>query len=254
MRLISTRLGERAGTVAGWIVAPLFALTTTLRRARTFHPTGLVFAADVTPAEGAVGAGERLRGHALVRFSSALWKGRRELLDALGCAVRFRHAREPSSEPGEGDQDLLFATIRHPWTTLLAPLTTDVHDFLANDYYAVSPFDVPGLGRARLRLRAERRAEVTDAPRAERLFAAVARGGVRLHLEARAAGERAWRPVAVVTLREAVDVDQERLAFSPFRAGRGFVPRGFVHALRRGVYALSQRARGARRGLRLVEA
>jgi hypothetical protein len=46
--------------------------------------------------------------------------------------------------------------------------------------------------------------------------------------------------VARIHLLEAVDVDQDLLRFSPFRAGRGIVPRGFVHALRRGAYTASR--------------
>ena len=86
------------------------------------------------------GLARRLEGAALIRLSTAWWRGGKEWIDALGLAMRL--GREPSVEAHEGDQDLLFATIRRPWTTLLAPLTTEQHDFLANDYYAVSPFDV----------------------------------------------------------------------------------------------------------------
>ncbi len=238
-----SRPAEVVGTLLGWLVAPVFALTSALRRARTFHPTGHVFAADVTPVDG-VQLGERLRGPALVRFSSALWKGDREWIDALGCALRFRRTDEPTPEASEGDQDVLFATIRRPWTTLLAPLTTHVHDFLANDYYAVSPFRVPGFGTGYLRLRPLRASSgAAGATRAERLYDAVARREVNLQLEVRRAWQRRWTAVATVHVRAPLDIDQDRLRFSPFRDGRGIVPRGLVHGLRRGVYALSQRAR-----------
>lgn len=52
-----------------------------------------------------------------------------------------------------------------------------------------------------------------------------------------------WEPVAAVRLLE---VDQAALRFWPDRAGRGLVPRGFVEAMRRGTYFLSQAARPAR--------
>lgn len=245
MALFSTRTREQLGTALGWSLAPLFAVTSRLRRARTFHPTGMVFSAVVEPVALGITAGDTLRGPALVRFSSALWKGQQtEVLDALGCAVRFRRTDDPSPDPDRDDQDLLFATIRSPWTLLLAPFATDVHDFLANDYDGVSPFDVPGVGRAYLRLHPDRRVGgAASSSRAERLLAAVARGEAKMTLQVRAEGTRDWRPIATITLRGLVDFDQARLEFWPFRVGRGFVPRGFVHALRRGVYAASQYAR-----------
>jgi hypothetical protein len=236
-------LSERAGVTLGWLIAPAFALTSALRRARTFHPSGEVFTARVEPVDGGARTGEWLRGPALVRFSSALWKGGRERLDVLGCAIRFRRSEHPSPDAEPGDQDLLLATIQHPWTMPLAPLTTDVHDFLANDYFGVSPFEAPGLGRCYWRLRPERHTDDEHASRAERLRRAVTRSEARLHLEARKDGEHAWTPVAVIALRSLVEIDQARLRFSPFRDGRRIVPHGFVHGLRRGVYALSQHAR-----------
>ncbi|MFO0605991.1 MAG: hypothetical protein U0324_22590 [Polyangiales bacterium] len=250
MGLFDSLLAELAGTALGWVAAPAFAAVSALRRARTFHPRGVVYAATVDAPDGPLG--EALRGPALVRFSSAWWKGDAELPDALGCALRLRSAEAPSSEAAGDDQDLLFATIRRPFTTPLSPLTTDVHDFLGNDYYAVSPFDVPGAGLAYLRLRPLRASGDVGAPRADRLRAAVARGEAVLVLEVRRAWRWRWREVARVTLRAPVDVDQEAMRFSPFRTGRGLVPRGLVHALRRGVYAMSQAARPSH-GMRRAE-
>jgi len=242
MNLFDSKPAELAGAALGWMISPVFALTSALRHARTFHPSGEVYAAEVTPA-GDAALGATLRGPALVRFSSALWKGPQERIDALGCALRLRRTADPSPVADADDQDLLFATIRRPWTTALAPLTTDVHDFLGNDYYAVSPFDVPGVGRGYLRLRPTAPSGAPHEPRAQRLRAAVARGDAGMQLEVRRAWHRRWVPVALVTLRAPVDIDQDRLRFWPFRTGRGIVPRGAVHALRRGVYTLSQWAR-----------
>lgn len=238
------RWTERAGNALGWMVAPLFALTSALRRARTFHPTGEVYAADVAPTDNAGSLGERLRGPALVRLSGALWKREREGLDVLGLALRLRRTRALSAEAEADDQDILFATIKHPWTMLFAPLTTNAHDFLANDYFGVSPFEISGVGRCYLRLRPIAHAAASHgASRSTRLRAAVARGDAALRVEVRPAREADWREVATITLREPAPIDQERLRFWPFRAGRGIAPRGFVHSLRRGVYTLSQRAR-----------
>ena len=238
-----SRAAGLVGAALGWAVAPLFALTSALRHARTFHPSGTVFLAEVTPLGHALG--ERLRGPALVRFSGALWKGDRERFDVLGCAIRFRHTEAPSPVADAGDQDLLFATIRRPWTMPFAPFMTNAHDYLANDYFAVSPFSVPGFGRAYLRLRPDDdggRGAYGES-RVERLLRAVSRGDAKMRFEVRRSWRHEWATVALVTLRRPVEIDQERLRFWPFRNGRGITPRGLVHGLRRGVYSMSQRAR-----------
>lgn len=230
-------------------MGPLTALgTVARRRSRLFHPVGVVLRASVVGLhrDGPLGQAARaLEGPALVRLSSAWWK-RREWIDALGFAIRFRGTGEVSPAPAAGDQDLLFATIRFPLTTLLAPLTTRQHDFTANHYYAVSPFEVPGVGRAKLRLAPPPAPPGgAGATREERLRAAVASGEASFQLQLRRRPPRgSWEPLCQVHLVEEVALDQEALAFWPFRTGRGVVPRGFVHALRRGAYAGGQRARG----------
>ena len=160
-------------------------------------------------------------------------------MDALGIALRL--GKDPDVTARPGDQDLLFATIRHPWTMPFAPLTTEQHDFLANDYYAVSPFDVAGVGRARLRLVSSRPRRLRERKREGRLAEAVERGDAWLRLEMKTGA--VWEPVAHLVLEERAEVDQQRLRFSPFRDGKGISPRGFVHGLRRATYLLSQAAR-----------
>ncbi len=237
---------EPLGRGVGALLAPLTGAVSLLRRARTFHPEGAVYLSQVSAvtARGkAAGIARRLEGPALVRLSSAWWRGGKEWTDVLGCAIRFRHSQSVSVSAEEGDQDLLFATIRSPWTTLLATLTTHRHDFLDNDYYAVSPFFAPGLGRVKWRLRTTGAAE-TEGDRGEKLDAAVRSGHAAFQLEFRPLGlGRRWRPVARLQLRERVVVDQAALRFSPFRTGRGIEPRGWIHALRRATYAASQAAR-----------
>ena len=97
--------------------------------------------ADVEAAPGSPALADlasSLAGPALVRWSSAWWK-RGDRTDVLGCAIRF--GSDPfHAVPQPGDQDLLLATIRRPWSMAFAPWTTDFHDFLANHYYGVSPF------------------------------------------------------------------------------------------------------------------
>ncbi len=241
------RPNERLGAWVGEALAPLAAVVSHARRARTFHPEGKVVRAEVevdTDDLVLARVGERLAGPALLRFSTALWRGGREWLDVLGLALRLRSTDEVSAEPAPGDQDILFATVRSPWTTLVAPLRTAPHDFLANDYYAVSPFAVPELGKVKWRIVSPRWAGHGEG-REERLLEAIA-SHASLSWQVRRLGlGMPWRRVARVTLLEAVTVDEAELRFWPFRVGRHIEPRGFVHAIRRAVYEASQRARPA---------
>lgn len=242
-----------AGLLSGAVLAPVAGVLSWVRQSRMFHPRGLLFHASVEPLASELGdRAETLAGPALVRFSSAWWK-EREWLDVLGCAVRF--TSEPLSvSPRASDQDLLFATIRRPWTLPFAPFATRFHDFLANDYYAVSPFVFASDRRIEWRLRPEARGSSVDAARersrAERLRLAVARENATLVLESapyrpahRIRDERPFEPVARLRLLAPVALDQEALRFDPFRSGRGIVPVGFVQWLRKLTYSASQRAR-----------
>jgi hypothetical protein len=194
-------------------------------------------------------AGVRLEGPVLVRFSGAWWK-KREWPDVLGCALRFGGAGALGGEPRMGDQDLLLATIRTPLTTLLAPLSTNVRDYLGNAYFGVSPFRVARLGRVKLRLVAATRSVQDDTQgrtREQRLMRTLDRGPLRLTLEAREhrLGTH-YRAIAEVELSASANIDQRRLRFDPFATGRGLVPVGFVHALRVAAYAASRFGRAHR--------
>jgi hypothetical protein len=262
---VASRIGELLGSACGVLLAPALGALSALRRARVLHPSGITCHAEVTGCgEGALWGllGARLEGPALVRLSGAIWK-EREGPDVLGLALRFTRSsplvfdERTCAEPRPGDQDLLLATVWRPWTLFLGPFTTRPHDFLANRYYAVSPFRVrgmPGPTPACVGAIEWRAVPVSRAPggrsRAERLAAALARGEARWTLEARpyrrvidVLARRAWHPVAQITLLEPVAVDQAALRFDPFRAGRGIEPVGFIHALRRASYGASQYAR-----------
>jgi hypothetical protein len=245
-----------------------------------FHPTGLVFAAEVKDVAEELPAralAERLAGPALVRFSSAWWKNR-EWPDVLGCAVRFTHL-PLQAHAREGDQDLLFATIVRPWTMFFSPLTTKYRDFRANDYYAVSPFEVPGLGRVEWRLRplatgeSKRTDETTPArpegtlvpasrpSRTTRLTHATATGHADWMLEyapyrkpSRIHDSRSFRPLVRIALHEPIELDQQALRFDAFRAGRWIHPVGFIHGLRRATYAASRRQPAQREPRQLLAA
>jgi hypothetical protein len=228
------RSREVLGDAIGRVVAPVTAAVSTLRHARTFHPDGIVCAGRVLPlARRSFGdLGERLAGDVIARFSAALWKGRQRRFDVLGVALRF-----------EGDQDLLMATIRSPFTMPLSPVATRTHDFGANRYWAVSPFEVDGVGRLKFRL-SPIDVDGGDGSREERLIGAVEHGRCAWMLEARRVWQVGYAPVArVVMQRIADEIDQEELRFDPFRTGLGIVPSGLVHAIRPGAYAGSQRGR-----------
>lgn len=247
-------LRELAGLALGLLIAPLFARVSHARRARMLHPEGSTYRAALSPDPNVHSRwrelAERLSGPALLRFSGALWRGGFEHLDVLGIALRLRHASEWTEPAQSADQDLLFATIRSPFTMVFAPLTTRPGDYLANHYWAVSPFDIGQPRHVKFRLSPRRlqfeqlcSARVSD--RNEGLRTEVLAGTVQLDLEVRDTFSLRFEPLATVHLLAPVSLDQAALRFSPFNAGRGVVPSGFVHALRRATYAASQWARPA---------
>ncbi|MGN6106875.1 MAG: hypothetical protein ACTHU0_17340 [Kofleriaceae bacterium] len=238
---------EQIGNLIGRSWAPIISWISAVRGARMFHPVGRTFVGRAEPLHSAAGhpleeIGEALAGHVLARCSAALWKSNVERFDVLGMALRFRAGPISDHRAAPGDQDLLFATIRSPFTMLLSPLFTDASDFVGNRYWAVSPFEAPGCARVELRLVPEA-PPVIHGSRDTRLRAAVAAGQAAWTLEARRTWTPVWHAVARIALERHVEIDQEALRFDPFRTGRGMVPVGLVHAIRRPVYAASQRAR-----------
>ena len=247
MSLDQPQPGEKFGMAVGACMAPITAALSRARRARMFHPDGLVFQANVEPCTlnpQLLPIARRLSGIALVRFSSALWRGGRAWPDVLGAAIRFGWVGLTPEQP---QQDLLLATIRYPWTMPFAPLATNFLSFLWNHYHAVSPFEVAEVGRIKLRLRSPRLWNRGAKSRDAHLRDVTAEGRGRFELQLRRLDvtplARHWQPLARVTLIRESDIDQAALRFSPFRAGAGIKPVGFVHALRLAAYAASQDAR-----------
>ncbi|WP_225413360.1 hypothetical protein [Stigmatella hybrida] len=241
-------LSENLGRFVGALWGPAVRVGAKIRHARLLHPEGITFRGEVKALDTHAGLqplAVNLPGPALVRLSAALWRGHREWPDVLGLAVRLRATGTVTEAPAEGDQDLLFATLRSAWTLGLAPLTTDTHDWRKNDYYAVSPFEVTGLGRVKLRL-VSHRDEVPGKSRVERIQAAVQAGRALFTFEARPLrGELAgqWWPLAELRLVEEVTLEPALLRFWPFRTGRGIQPVGFLHSTRIPTYRQSQKAR-----------
>ncbi len=238
-------LRERLGAALGELWAPAVAAFTRYRHARMFHPAGHTFAGYSTLVDGPYAElGHELSGRVLARCSAALWRGGFEHLDVLGLALRFRRGlgADLDEQPLAGDQDLLTATIRSPLTMLASPLFTDASDFTGNKYWAVSPFEHDEIhGRFELRLVPVAHHPKQPGTRVERLAAAVAAGHATWWLQARRTLTPRWHNVLRVQLDHVVDVDQEALAFDPFRGS--LCPVGLVHAIRRAVYAAGQSAR-----------
>ncbi|MBA3460485.1 MAG: hypothetical protein H0T46_11020 [Deltaproteobacteria bacterium] len=206
---------------------------------------GYTFAGRIEPIIGGSFdlLGPRLDGQVLVRVSGALSKTEREFLEVLGVGMRIRSGRGEAltEQPEPGDQDLLFATVRSPLTLPIAPLVTNASTFLTS-YWSVAPFDAPPVGRIQLRLTPIGSAEI-GGTRINRLREAVRREQAGWWLEAKQTMTMKWHPVAQVYLEREVALDQNALAFDPFRTGANFTPTGLVHAMRKAVYAAGQQAR-----------
>jgi hypothetical protein len=248
-RAPSHGLRERVGDAIGRSWAPVIAAISRARHARMFHPEGLTFAGHIRPLDpgGAFDPlSARFDGRVLVRCSAALWRGDREYLDVLGFALRIRRGDGPALDElaHAGDQDLLFATIRSPFTMLLSPLFTDATDFVHNRYWAVSPFATLG---AHYELRLSPINPPPRLPRPEtrssRLRAAVGAKRAAWSLEVRRTWTLRWHPIARIDLERQVAIDQAALQFDPYRTGLDLQPVGVVHSIRRAVYPASRAGR-----------
>lgn len=237
-------LREQLGNAIGTAWSPIVNRISHLRHARMFHPEGLLFSGSLAVIPGS--PYEELAGQlghtVLARLSGALRRGGRERLDVLGIGLRMHRGHKLKTHAVATDQDLLFATIRSPFTMALAPFTTHSHDFFANRYYAVSPFALEGMHRVELRLSPVHRPE-HEGTRADKVRAAVAAGEAVFELAARKTLHFGWEPVATITLTAESKLDQEALRFDPYQNGAGIVPVGVVNAIRQRVYPASQAAR-----------
>ena len=214
------------------------------RRARAFHPDGTLYTARFVATDAVA---ERLAGPALARLAATFVRDEVESADVIGLAVRFGTASGPA-RPAEA-QDVLTATFDGFLPAQLArgKATTNVHDFLDNDYRAIAPFVVPGAGIAYLRFRGLRRdaARAGAGNRRARLEAAISDGGASFVLElAPHATPTAWRALGRLDLQSPIEISQKQLAFSPFHSGRGIRPTGLLNGLRRANYWLSRFMRG----------
>jgi hypothetical protein len=224
-----------------------------LRRARFFHPSGVVYSAQAWPAPGlasvaGVEVAERLSGTALVRFSGGIFKqkGQAARTDSLGLGVRFHGQPGPCATNAPGGQDLFLVSF-HSFKAMAHDIkATNPHDYLANSYWAIAPYEVEGLGRVSLRITASG-AGGMGAARDERLEDAVRAGAASLRLEMAPWGTNDYQPLAEVRLDSRVELEDE-LRLTPHAAGHGLRPIGFFQGLRVFPYAASHLARRLRQG------
>jgi hypothetical protein len=206
-------VAERAtGIALGAALAGLAAL----RRGKAFHPKGVVHAATLTVTDPpAYARGSALLGRpgehrALVRFSRALGLPA-PLPDLLGMAIRV-----PDAYGAGAHQDFLLVT------SVDAPVLH--HVFLPvtkvdrRPYSSSLPYRAGGDPFL-----------VGTVPESEQRFAlAVAPVMGR------------FRAIGTVTVGERLEPELDAMTFDPWHCGGGLVPSGFLNALRRYAYPMSQ--------------
>ncbi len=260
------------GALVGLLLAlPIF-LVALLRGGRPFHKDGVVVRAEVIARDERLGP--RLSGPAWVRLSGAFTDQTNRGSDVLGLILRLRRpSATASTDPSDGDQDVLFGTFESFRTASRDRAATVATDYLANHYSTVTPYLDRGFGASILRLApdsstreaARRRASVSD----RRSSGAMASGpdasdsssaapsnrlqGLREALAADCARfiltqERGNSSTEIAELRltEETSFDGSRLRGSMFRAGRDLSPVGFRNGIRAVLYPVSQLGRGLR--------
>ena len=220
------------------LAVPIF-LRSLVRGARAFHPHGTVCHAEVTALDAVIGP--RLAGRARVRLSGVAGGENAERPGVLGIAIQLG-----------ADQDLALATFEAFLKTSEGRRTTDVADYLGNQFASVAPWRVRGLGVIWFRLIPHPDAAVAKTgTRVERLDADVAAGRARFLLEAREAPGRdgpLLSRLAELRLIERMTDDDATFRMSMLRTGRGLIPTGFRNGIRAIVYPVSQLARRLRGG------
>lgn len=228
--------GESLGKLLGHPLALVAGTVSFLRNSRTFHPSGIMVQCEVIESD------IKLHPYAMVRFSGAIWKHSKILPDVLGIAIRF--SRKPASDekPLSDDQDLLFASFRHPLQTPLAPILSNPKKFQKNKYYAISPFLHEGKKR-KYKLTLENWIE-SEGDRDINLRINIDKRST-LYMWQAGKGEQ-WQKVAELKMVHELNFDQELIFFNPFRNGLNISPMGFIHFLRFSVYPISQFGRTLR--------
>jgi hypothetical protein len=219
---------EWLGIVGGHAAGVSFFLLGLIRRSRPFHAQGVVFRGEVSS--------DCLPSQVLVRFSSGWWKYR-EWPDILGLALRFNDSDDLTER--RGAQDLLFISVSSLMKIPVGFLLTKYKNFLSNTYFAITPFSINGEVSS-MRVICDG-GEVQGESRLARIKQAVSRGDAKLTLQTRSQGD--WQTVAEISSLSLLNVEHEKLLFTPFNTARGIRPLGFVNYLRLGGYQWSQASR-----------
>ncbi|MBL9017729.1 MAG: hypothetical protein JNL83_26300 [Myxococcales bacterium] len=240
LRIIGLSLSFAFGVLVALVVSIYIFFRSLVRGARAFHPRGSVCRAQITALDDV--AGPRLAGAAEVRFASSTADENAPDPSIIGLSIKIR----------DRDQDLAFGTFESFAKAGKATETTNVADYLANEYASVAPWRVKGVGIAWLRLVPVPEASAPKTGlRTERLDADIAAGRATFILEARSAPNPDGPllcQLAKVRLTERVPADDPEHRISMFRTGRGIVPTGFRNGVRAIVYPVSQLARRLRGG------
>ena len=181
-------ISELFGFILGYPLGLFFAAGSILRNSRFFHLRGLLFKGEI---ESYPESPLKFPRHVLIRFSSAWWKFR-EWPDALGVAIRMSEKEITNPEATPGDIDLLFASFQRPWQIIFSPLLTDHTDFLANKYFAISPFSVSRKMKVDFMIDPARGGRSGDT-REEKLLGSVIGGRVILRLLMKVRGQENWK-------------------------------------------------------------
>lgn len=237
---------ERASAVAGVVVGGALAVVAALRRSKPVHPAGAAYEARLRVAGAAAAPraatllstpGEH---RAVVRFSRSLGLPR-SIADLLGISIRIVDAYGPGRH-----QDFLVVTSAD--IPALHRIFLPARDVQQRPYTSSLPYRAGGelflvgvLPRP-------------DSPRPagrdelDRIRRAAATGNLRFDLATAAPGHR-FSAVAELHIGEPLKADGDAMRFNPFNSGGGLRPAGFVNAMRRYAYPLSQAAwRRARPG------
>ena len=239
LRTIGLGLLFVVGVLTALVVSIYIFFRSLVRGARAFHPRGSVCHAEITALDDVVGP--RLAGPARVRFASSTAAENSPDPSIIGLGMKLGT-----------DQDVAFATFESFLEAGDAAKTTNVADYLANQYASVAPWRVRGLGPIWLRMIPDPAAAVPKTgTRTDRLDADIAAGRATFVLEARDAPgpDGAVRTrLAQVRLTQRLPDDDPAFHISMFRTGRGVTPTGFRNGVRAIVYPVSQFARGLRGG------
>lgn len=239
LRAIALRVLFVAGVLIGAVLSVVIFIMAFRRGARAFHAQGTACRAELTALDDIVGPA--LAGSARVRLSSASQAESSPEPTILGLAIKLG-----------GDQDLPLASFESFMTVSQATRTTDITDYLANQFSSVTPWFVAGLGIVWLRAIPDPAANVPKTgSRVERLAADIAAGRARLLLEARTgpgSGAAVRARIAELRLVECLPADDREFRISMLRTGRGLVPTGLRNGIRVIDYPVSQLARRLRGG------